>query len=83
MGQIRHGSATTTHIVRAAIKRSHASAAALSRTYEINPKTVLKWRKRATVEACTAFMLHQAVEQQVDAHFNHFISTLWISIGLH
>lgn len=50
MGRILHGSATTTHAVRAAIQRSEASAAALSRTYGINPKTVLKWRKRATVE---------------------------------
>jgi transposase InsO family protein len=50
MGQILHSSATTTHAVRAAIQRSQASAAELSRTYGINPKTVLKWRKRATVE---------------------------------
>ena len=50
MGQILHGSATTTHAVRATIQRSQASAAELSRTYGINPKTVLKWRKRATVE---------------------------------
>ncbi len=50
MGQIRHGSATTTHAVRAAIQRSQASAAELSRTYGINPKTVLKWRKRTSVE---------------------------------
>lgn len=50
IGQIRHGSATTTHAVRAAIQRSQASAAELSRSYGINPKTVLKWRKRATVE---------------------------------
>ncbi|OYR12114.1 integrase core domain protein [Brucella thiophenivorans] len=50
MGQIRHGSATTTHAVRAAIQRSQASAARLSRIYGINPKTVLNWRKRATVE---------------------------------
>ncbi|CDZ40646.1 Transposase (Class I) [Neorhizobium galegae bv. officinalis] len=50
MGQIRHGSATTTHAVRAAIQRSQASAAELSRSYGINPRTVLKWRKRATVE---------------------------------
>lgn len=50
MGQIRHGSATTTHAARAAIQRSQASAAELSRSYGINPKTVLKWRKRATVE---------------------------------
>jgi len=50
MGQILHGCATTTHAVRAAIQRSQASATELSRTYGINPKTVLKWRKRATVE---------------------------------
>ena len=42
MGQVRHGSATTTHAVRAAIQRSQASAAELSRTYGINIKTVLK-----------------------------------------
>jgi len=50
MGQVLHGSATTTHAVRAAIQRSQASAAELSQTYGINPKTVLKWKKRACVE---------------------------------
>lgn len=50
MGQIRHGSATTTHAVRAAMQRSQASLTALSRELGINPKTVVKWRKRATVE---------------------------------
>ena len=50
MGQILHGCATTTHAVRAAIQRSQASAAELSRSYGLNVKTVLKWRKRATVE---------------------------------
>ncbi len=40
MGQILHGSTTTTHAVQAAIQRSQASSAALSRTYGINPKTV-------------------------------------------
>jgi len=50
MGQIRHGSATTTHAVRAAIQRSQASTAALSRELGINPKTVAKWRNRETVE---------------------------------
>ena len=50
MGQIRHGSATTTHAVRAAIQRSQASLAALSKEFGINPKTVAKWRKRQTVE---------------------------------
>jgi len=50
MGQVRHGSATTTHAVRAAIQRSQASLAQLSRELGINPKTVAKWCKRATVE---------------------------------
>lgn len=50
MGQIRHGSATTTHAVRAAIQRSQASIAELSRELGITPKTVAKWRKRQTVE---------------------------------
>jgi transposase InsO family protein len=50
MGQVLHGSATTTHAVRTAIQRSEASIAELSRTYGVNPKTVAKWRKRATVD---------------------------------
>jgi len=50
MGQVRHGSATTTYAVRAAIQRLQASLAALSQELGINPKTVAKWRKRTTVE---------------------------------
>ncbi len=50
MVQVRHGCATTTHAVRAAIQRSQASLSTLSRELGINPKTVAKWRKRATVE---------------------------------
>ena len=50
MGQVLHGSATTTHVIRAAIQRSKASIQALSQRYSINPKTVAKWRKRTTPE---------------------------------
>jgi hypothetical protein len=50
MGQVLHGSATTTHAVRAAIQRSTATVAALAATYGINPKTVKKWRQRQSVE---------------------------------
>lgn len=50
MGQVLHGSATTTHAVRAAIQRSKASVQDLSERYGINPKTVRKWRKRSSVE---------------------------------
>lgn len=46
MGQVLHGCAATTHMVRAAIQRSQASIAELSRSYGLNPKTVAKWKKR-------------------------------------
>ena len=48
MGQIRHVCATTTYAIRAAIQRSSATSAALSRDLGINVKTVAKWRKRKT-----------------------------------
>ena len=50
MGQVLHGSATTTHAIRAAIQRSKASLQALSDRYGINPKTVAKWRTRTSLE---------------------------------
>jgi hypothetical protein len=45
MGQLLHGSAKTTHAVRAAIQRSKASIEVLSERYDLNPKTVMKWKK--------------------------------------
>ncbi len=50
MGQILHGSATTTHAVRAAIQRSQASIAQLSSTYSVNPKTIAAQFLRNLVE---------------------------------
>ena len=50
MGQVLHGSATTTHAVRAEIFRSDASIAKLAKRYGINPKTVVKWKSRDSVE---------------------------------
>ena len=49
MGQVHHGCTATTHAVRAAIQRSQASLAQLSRELGINSKTVANWCKRATV----------------------------------
>ena len=49
MGQILHGSATTTHAIRAALQRSKAPLKELSEHYGLNPKTVAKWKKRAFV----------------------------------
>jgi len=48
MGQILHGSATTTEAIRRAIQNSQASLRALSKRYGINQKTVAKWRKRTS-----------------------------------
>ena len=48
MGQILHGSATTTETVRRAIQHSQASLRELAGRYSINPKTVAKWRGRAS-----------------------------------
>ena len=58
MGQVRHGSATTTYAVRAAIQRSQASITELSQELGINPKTVAKWRKRPR-RPMVGMMLHQ------------------------
>ncbi|SFS90800.1 hypothetical protein SAMN05192570_0208 [Brevundimonas viscosa] len=49
MGQVLHGSATTTHAVRAAIQRSKAPLKELAARHGLNHKTVAKWRKRAFV----------------------------------
>ena len=48
MGQVQHGSATTTAAVRRAIQHSQESLRGLARRYGINPKTVAKWRRRAS-----------------------------------
>ncbi len=49
MGQVLHGSATTTEAVRRAIQHSQESLRALAKRYGINPKTVSKWRGRTSV----------------------------------
>jgi transposase InsO family protein len=49
MGQILHGSATTTEAIRRAIQHSQESLRALAKRYGINQKTVAKWKKRVSV----------------------------------
>ncbi|MFM9973499.1 MAG: IS481 family transposase, partial [Beijerinckiaceae bacterium] len=49
MGQVLHGSATTTEAVRRAIQHSQESLRQLSKRYGINQKTVAKWKKRTSV----------------------------------
>jgi transposase-like protein len=48
MGQVLHGSASTTQAVRRAIQHSQESIRALARRHGINPKTVAKWRRRTS-----------------------------------
>ena len=50
MGQGLHGSAKTTQAIRAALQRSQASVKELSERYGLNPKTVIKWKKRDFVD---------------------------------
>lgn len=49
MGQVLHGSATTTEAIRRAIQHSQASLRTLAKRYGINQKTVAKWKKRTSV----------------------------------
>ena len=48
MGQVLHGSATTTEAVRRAIQLRQESVRALAKRYGISPTTVQKWRKRSS-----------------------------------
>jgi transposase InsO family protein len=49
MGQVLHGSATTTEAVRRAIQGSQESLRSLAKRYGINQKTVAKWKRRSSV----------------------------------
>jgi transposase InsO family protein len=48
MGQVHHGSATTTAAIRRAIQHSQESLRALAKRHGVNQKTVAKWRKRTS-----------------------------------
>jgi transposase-like protein len=48
MGQVLHGSATTTEAVRRAIQHGQASLRALAKRHGVNQKTVAKWKKRTS-----------------------------------
>ena len=49
MGQILHGSVTTTEAVCRAIQHSQESLRGLAKRYGVNPKTVAKWKARKSV----------------------------------
>jgi len=47
MGQVLHGSATTTEVVRRAFQHTR-SLRTLARRYGVNPKTIAKWKARTS-----------------------------------
>ena len=63
MGQLRHGSATTTHVVRAAIQRSQASLAALSRDLGIKREQVSS-RTAAAAKAAASIAIESVVTDE-------------------
>ena len=50
MGQILHGSATTTHRIRKKIQESEKTLKRLSEELNVNVKTVKKWKNRDFTE---------------------------------
>jgi transposase InsO family protein len=48
MGQVLHGSATTTEAIRRAIRARQESVRAAAKRYGVSPTTVQKWRRRQT-----------------------------------
>jgi transposase InsO family protein len=67
MGQVLHGSATTTEAVRRAIQHSQASLRTLARRYGINQKTVAKWKKRtATADLPTGPKVARSTVLSID-----------------
>ena len=83
MGQVLHGSATTTAAVRRAIQHSQESLRALSRRYAVNPKTIAKWKARTSVadrptgpKAATSTVLSAEDEAIVVAFRRHTLLPL-------
>ena len=49
LGQVLHGSATTTEAVRRTTQHSQETLRTLAKRYGINQKTVAEWKKRSSV----------------------------------
>jgi RNA-directed DNA polymerase len=50
MGIVLHAGAKTTHRARKEIHDSKESITTLAKRYGVNHKTIIKWRKRATID---------------------------------
>ena len=49
VGQVLHGSATTTQAIRRAIQLNQESARGLAKRYGVNPNTIAKWKQGGSV----------------------------------
>lgn len=73
MGQVLHGSATTTEAVRRGIQHGQESLRALAKRYGINQKTVAKWKTRTSVAdledglGSALFQRHRAVSDRSES----------------
>ena len=50
MGNILHGGAKTTPKIRKEIQESKESILKLAKKYSLNPKTIVKWKRRENLE---------------------------------
>jgi hypothetical protein len=71
MGQVLHGCATTTEAICRAMQNGQESLRTLAKRYEINLKTIAKWKKRAsvgdlptTIPHLTRSSLHRCLQRQ-------------------
>ena len=83
MGQLLHGSARTIAAVRRAIQQSQESLVKLAKHYDLNPKTVAKWKKRSHVhdapmgpKQCHSTVLTLAEEALIVAFRRHTLLPL-------
>ncbi len=60
MAAVLHGSARTTPRIRAELQRSKESTRTLAARYQLNPKTVAKWRARQTTSDAAMGPRHPA-----------------------
>ena len=72
MGQVRHGSATTTFTGKAAIQRLQTSIAELNLELSINPETVAEWRNRTAVKDTTVKRYHKDNHERLRIHLADF-----------
>ena len=72
MASVLHGSARTTPRLRADLQASQESSRSLAARYGLNPKTVVKWRKRATTADGSEGSLEHVVDARRGSHGGAF-----------